>query len=210
MSSAQFESHAQFLPFAPAINLVVGAKSAITKSTAVEVKFPAVVAKSRFQLPMIPACEAWVDIFIDGVGVVNKEVAKEISGYGYRHSAFDLEDDEIVFTTPITAGEVLIVIHTQMSEAAYKSVDMISACRQKSEIWQDGMDYNVSIDCRLVLLTRPVHGWVKINAVDRLGFEYSPKVGYYGADTFSYKLVSRDGQESEPKCCYISIVPTGV
>lgn len=208
MSSAQFESHAQFLPFAPAINLVVGAKAAIVKSSAVEVNFSA-VSKTRFKLPLLPACEAWVDIFIDGVGVVNREVAKEVSGFGYRHDLFDLEDDEIVFTKPVT-GEVLIVVHTKMSELAYKSIDLISACRQKSEIWQDTMEYNVSIDCRLVLLTRPAHGWVKINAVDRMGFEYSPKVGYYGADTFSYKLVSRDGQESEPKCCYVSIVPTGV
>ncbi len=53
--------------------------------------------------------------------------------------------------------------------------------------------------CFHEIVVSPAHGEVKISW-DRLGFEYRPPITYRGGDSFSYKLRTVTGQESNVAC----------
>lgn len=50
--------------------------------------------------------------------------------------------------------------------------------------------------CTLMIIKRPTHGNVRI-ADNKLAFEYRPDMGYYGTDSFEYRVVNYMGQESQ-------------
>lgn len=59
--------------------------------------------------------------------------------------------------------------------------------------------------CELIINTQPARGSVVIGW-DTLGFEYTPTTGVFsGHDTFSYKLRSALGQESDSQCVHLFI-----
>jgi hypothetical protein len=58
--------------------------------------------------------------------------------------------------------------------------------------------------CTLKLISTAAHGHVRIYD-DKSEFEYKADLGYYGYDSFAYKLVNAMGQESEAYCIRLSI-----
>lgn len=58
--------------------------------------------------------------------------------------------------------------------------------------------------CTLKLISTAAHGHVRISD-DKSAFEYKADLGYYGYDSFAYRLVNAMGQESEAYCIRLSI-----
>ncbi len=58
--------------------------------------------------------------------------------------------------------------------------------------------------CNLEILTPCVHGQVRIG-VNRISFEYRPLFGFSGRDSFSYRVVTALGQQSDASCIQLFV-----
>lgn len=125
-----------------------------------------------------------------------------IISIGYYRSAW------IDTVTPMTLGMVVKLVSTEVFDGWYH-LDIRklliqganpddAGVRSINQNFQGGyrVDYQAIDNVKYGQLRRCDY---------QLGWDYKPPAGYRGIDSFSYRLVTAFGQESEPACCSIRV-----
>lgn len=144
----------------------------------------------------------FVDVFINGVNIINK-VVNSVEG-GYTYSAFTVLGSNLSWVMPPNTGDTLKIVSYLGNNEQYPFRIDLSAILIQGKIYNNKVPtFTGSVECYPVIMSQPLNGFVRI-AWDRKAFEYSPQTGKPIGDSFSYKLVSRYGQESESACIFIN------
>jgi hypothetical protein len=197
-----------YVPVAPTLNLtIVPSASNTIASQNVDVYNGVHSSETMINLGFTPYGTDTVDVFVNGVNIVNK-LTQSVVG-GYNHSRFSIVGSMLTWVKSPNPGDtVKVVSYLSFSEPAYATIDLSELMVQGKILNNTDPTFTGSVECYPIIMHQPVNGFVR-PAWDRRGFEYSfNATGPFG-DSFSYKFVSRYGQESEPACIFINQGVTG-
>lgn len=161
---------------------------------------------------MEPKLDDAGNVVVDSNGAPEMELIFEYDIFKY-----DPMTESIVFTSrmldPLSDLQITFEVEGDIVMDTYNNIDMRRYLIQGASP-QDGRVVNPldpdapyfqgGYRCTLQLLSKPLHGVVAI-APDKLGFLYRPEVGYYGGDSFSYRIINCMGQESDVACLYLQV-----
>lgn len=192
-----------YVPVAPTLKLFIKQDNTNTiASQNVNVYNGIHTSETMINLGFTPYGVDSVDVFVNGVNIVNKHTTSVVGGF--NHSRFSITGSMLTWVKPPNQGDTIkVVSYLSFSETAFYRIDL-------SELMVQGVVHNNadptftgSVECYPVIMHQPMNGFVR-PAWDRRGFEYSFATGGPAGDSFSYKLVSRYGQESTPACIFIN------
>lgn len=207
--AAVVDYYRYYVPIAPTISTFI--KPDVTNTVTAQnanVYNGTYTGQTMVDLGFAPYVTDTVDVYVAGVNIINK-LTKSVTG-GYNHSRFSITGSMLTWVKPPNVGDSYqVVSYLGFSETAYARIDMASILIQGAEHTGSSDNFTGSVECYPVIMHAPSYGVVR-PAWDRRGFEYSflasavgPNYAVVG-DSFSYKLVSRYGQESEPACIIIN------
>ena len=196
-------------PFAEEINITVLPNDGITVNS--DVIYPLIPDRSTqyytaevsnlttIVLPWTPINEAWIEIYIDGIRIINIS-----NDFGLSYNQYVVIGNSISLSTPITG--TLEVFCDAALDPVLSSDNIITVDNlQGSEAIPDGPGQTyASTWCEPLVCAQPQNGYVKVSD-DRTSLIYVPNQLFVGRDSFSYALISQRGQLSKPKCVYINV-----
>lgn len=140
------------------------------------------------KLTAVPYNVYWVEVWVNGWRFLNTDNAKP---------RFIVSGDLIIFTEPVV-GDIMVVIDTE--PLPYFRANTAHS----TQIQRDAFG-PISLRSEPVLLTQPRHGYVRLSG-DRKFLVYVPDPGFTGKDTYSWTLMTQDGQLGAAKCAMITVV----
>lgn len=197
-----------YVPVAQTLNLLIVQSAGNTiPSQNVNIFNGVHTSETMLNLGFAPYGTDTVDVFVNDVNIVNK-ITKTVTG-GFQHSRFSITGSMLTWVKPPNSGDVIkVVSYLSFSEPAFATIDLSELLIQGKVVDNEDQTFTGSVECYPIIMHQPMNGFVR-PAWDRKGFEYSFKSGAPAGDSFSYKLVSRYGQESDPCCIFINQGVTG-
>lgn len=192
-----------YVPVAPTLNLFIKQDVSNTiASQSVNVYNGVHISETMINLGFTPYVTDTVDVFVNDVNIVNK-ITQSVTG-GFQHSRFSITGSLLTWVNPPNSGDTIkVVSYLSYSEPAFHRIDLSELLIQGVIHNNTSPTFTGSVECYPIIMHQPMNGFVR-PAWDRQGFEYSFASGGQSGDSFSYKLVSRYGQESAPACIFIN------
>ena len=161
-----------------------------------------VVNQTQITLPFTPISPSWVEIYIAGRRVINAPLGRKTGGLLYKR--YNIRGNVVNFNSPIS-GELTFVCDTEVTHdyrAAIISVKNI----QYSE-FSANVQYSSNSTgqyCEPVILTQPSYGYARLTT-DRQSIAYVPNRLFKGTDSFTYTLISQNGQPGPARCIFVAV-----
>jgi hypothetical protein len=147
-----------------------------------------VPAPVQITLSVTPYNPFWVEVWLDSTRLLNTNP---------QSPEFTISENVMTFNS-ITTGNLVIVIDTE--PLPYYAANIIHS----TQIQRDAYGA-ISLRSEPVALTQPWHGYVRLSG-DRKYLVYVPDIGFTGIDTFSWTLMTQNGQVGAAKCTRITVV----
>lgn len=154
---------------------------------------------TQLQLPWYPLSAQSVEIYKDGVRIINGS-----HNFDETHLKYEINGDTVIFKEPI-AGNIVVISDLEIAPRVPDEYIIAVDNLQGGETTSTDSDQTyASTWCEPVVCTQPYHGFARLTD-DRKSIIYVPDQGYDGPDSFSYTVITQRGQIAEPKCIYITV-----
>lgn len=152
-------------------------------------------------LPWTPMVKAWVEIYLDGIRIIDITTDFELN-----YNPYTIEENVITFTDSIT-GLVDVYTDTTIDPWVRPANIILMDNIQGGDTTATQPDQTYAATwCEPVVCAQPYNGYAKLSD-DRKSIIYVPNQFFVGGDSFSYALMSQRGQLSKPVCIYITVAP---
>lgn len=160
-----------------------------------------VTAVTQITLPWTPIVPSWVEIYLDGIRIINVSTDFEL-----HFNQYEISGNIITLNSPIS-GNIDVFCDNTVDPVVRTENRILLDNIQGADAnpTGPGMTYAATW-CEPLICAQPYHGYVRLSD-DRKSIIYVPDQFFVGSDAFSYALVSQRGQLSKPKCVYVKVAP---
>ena len=167
-----------------------------------ENKFTITIANQlTILLPFTPVSADWVEIYLNGRRLINPRLSNKAGGTRYEH--FNVVGNLVEFTRT-TTGQILVVCDTQPTHKPGALVIDVKNIQNHTAMSADATA--TSLYCEPIVLSQPRHGYARLTQ-DRQSIAYVPRRGFQGTDSFSYTLITQNGQVAQGRCVFVVVAP---
>jgi len=190
-----------------------------------------------FSLAFEPLSDQWVEIYLEGVRMINTRYATQKTNW-LNYEVYNQHNGEIQFQTPVTGNIKVVCDYTTRSRSEIADPNMQGIIFdveniQSYDVYEKNFNparyatafganingvglYNTAIRNRVgdalytepIVIRQPMYGHVRITE-NRRNMIYVPKKNFYGWDSFTYTLLTQHGQIGKPECCSVRVFSDG-
>ncbi len=150
-------------------------------------------AQAAVTLSFTPIVPEWVELYYNGVRVINPHVANTVGGAVYKK--YNVVGNQIIFDTPLS-GTIKVISDTEVTHDYRATIlDVMNVQKNQGK---------PGLYCEPIVITQPIHGYTRLST-DRQSIAYVPDVEYSGVDTFTYSTITQNGQVGVVRCAFVVI-----
>jgi len=139
-------------------------------------------------LSVTPYNPYWVEVWHNNLRLLN---------INPQQPRYVISNNVITFIG-ITTGDITVVIDTEPMPYFAGNIIRVNGVQHDS-------NSGISLRSEPVALTQPLQGYVRLTG-DRKHLVYVPPANFTGKDTFSWTLITQNGQIGAAKCALITVV----